>query len=167
MKNKLMELGRSMVEMLGVLAIIGVLSIVGIQGYKKAMLKIKANDAWESVMRWRNEVHAMRTVGITCTGNWAISADKPSIQKYLPGAGNYSYFDRPEFLPPFADSAEDFAMYVKCDDALSEVQMRNIHVNGLCYTILPDPTTIKTDYIQKTIDGVVYKCYRRESTVEL
>lgn len=43
MKN-LTELGRSMVEMLGVLAIIGVLSIVGIQGYKKAMNKMKANE---------------------------------------------------------------------------------------------------------------------------
>ena len=42
--KKLMEMGRSMVEMLGVLAIIGVLSIVGIQGYKKAMLKHKANE---------------------------------------------------------------------------------------------------------------------------
>lgn len=38
------ELGRSMVEMLGVLAIIGVLSIVGIAGYKKAMNKIRANE---------------------------------------------------------------------------------------------------------------------------
>ena len=38
------ESGRSMVEMLGVLAIIGVLSIVGIQGYKQAMNKIKANE---------------------------------------------------------------------------------------------------------------------------
>ena len=45
MKKNLMELGRSMVEMLGVLAIIGVLSIVGIQGYKKAMNKHKANEA--------------------------------------------------------------------------------------------------------------------------
>ena len=38
------ECGRSMVEMLGVLAIIGVLSIVGIQGYKKAMNKMRANE---------------------------------------------------------------------------------------------------------------------------
>lgn len=40
MKN---ESGRSMIEMLGVLAIIGVLSVGGIAGYSKAMEKIKTN----------------------------------------------------------------------------------------------------------------------------
>ena len=39
-----MEFGRSMVEMLGVLAIIGVLSVVGIAGYKKAINKVYANE---------------------------------------------------------------------------------------------------------------------------
>ena len=38
------ETGRSMVEMLGVLAIIGVLSIAGIAGYSMALKKAKAND---------------------------------------------------------------------------------------------------------------------------
>ena len=38
------ETGRSMVEMLGVLAIIGVLSIGGIQGYTYAMNKYRANN---------------------------------------------------------------------------------------------------------------------------
>ena len=41
---KQLEYGRSMVEILGVLAIIGVLSIGGIQGYKYAMDKHRAND---------------------------------------------------------------------------------------------------------------------------
>ena len=35
--------GRSMIEMLGVLAIIGVLSVGGIAGYYKAMEKFKQN----------------------------------------------------------------------------------------------------------------------------
>ena len=35
--------GRSMVEMLGVLAIIGVLSVGAISGYSKAMFKYKLN----------------------------------------------------------------------------------------------------------------------------
>ena len=39
-----MEKGRSMVEMLGVLAIIGVLSVGGIYGYTVAMNKYKANE---------------------------------------------------------------------------------------------------------------------------
>ena len=38
------ECGRSMVEMLGVLAIIGVLSITGIYGYTIAMRKYRANE---------------------------------------------------------------------------------------------------------------------------
>ena len=37
------ECGRSMIEMLGVLAIIGVLSVGGIAGYSKAMEKFKVN----------------------------------------------------------------------------------------------------------------------------
>ncbi|MBQ8870710.1 MAG: hypothetical protein IJ019_04980 [Alphaproteobacteria bacterium] len=41
--RKVCEFGRSMVEMLGVLAIIGVLSVGGIAGYSKAMEKYKLN----------------------------------------------------------------------------------------------------------------------------
>jgi len=41
MKNN--EHGRSMIEMLGVLAIIGVLSLAGVSGYQKAMAKHKIN----------------------------------------------------------------------------------------------------------------------------
>ena len=37
--------GRSMIEMLGVLAIIGVLSVGGIAGYSKAMEQFKVNKA--------------------------------------------------------------------------------------------------------------------------
>ena len=44
---KFNELGRSMVEMLGVLAIIGVLSVGVISGYSKAMTKYKLNKQAE------------------------------------------------------------------------------------------------------------------------
>ncbi len=43
------ENGRSMIEMLGVLAIIGVLSVSGIAGFSKAMMKFKVN-------KWLNDV---------------------------------------------------------------------------------------------------------------
>ncbi len=46
---KFNELGRSMVEMLGVLAIIGVLSVGAISGYSKAMLKYKLNKQAEQL----------------------------------------------------------------------------------------------------------------------
>lgn len=41
--------GRSMVEMLGVLAIIGVLSVGGIAGYSKAMAKFKTSKAMDQI----------------------------------------------------------------------------------------------------------------------
>ncbi len=41
--NRVGQCGRSMIEMLGVLAIIGVLSVGGIAGYSKAMEKFKIN----------------------------------------------------------------------------------------------------------------------------
>lgn len=41
--------GRSMVEMLGVLAIIGVLSVGGIAGYSKAMTKFKISKSMDQV----------------------------------------------------------------------------------------------------------------------
>ncbi len=48
MKN-ITQSGRSMVEMLGVLAIIGVLSVGGIAGYSKAMNKYKINKTTDQV----------------------------------------------------------------------------------------------------------------------
>ncbi|MBR3502200.1 MAG: hypothetical protein IKO06_04765 [Alphaproteobacteria bacterium] len=43
------ESGRSMIEMLGVLAIIGVLSVGGIAGYSKAMMKYRINKTIEQI----------------------------------------------------------------------------------------------------------------------
>ena len=48
-KIKKNESGRSMVEMLGVLAVIGVLSVGGIAGYKMAMEKITTNEILQLV----------------------------------------------------------------------------------------------------------------------
>ena len=47
--NDICCLGRSMIEMLGVLAIIGVLSVAGIAGYSKAMTKWKINKTIEQI----------------------------------------------------------------------------------------------------------------------
>ena len=48
---KTIESGRSMIEMLGVLAIIGVLSIGGIAGYTMAMNKFRANEIVNAVVQ--------------------------------------------------------------------------------------------------------------------
>ena len=47
--NHTQESGRSMVEMLGVLAIVGVLSVGGIAGYSQAMSKFKVTKAMDQV----------------------------------------------------------------------------------------------------------------------
>lgn len=71
MKQSWMELGRSMVEMLGVLAVIGVLSIVGITGYKKAMNKIRANEVLDIAMKVQNENLAWLTLHPNATTSTA------------------------------------------------------------------------------------------------
>ncbi len=51
--------GRSMIEMLGVLAIIGVLSVGGIAGYSKAMTKFKVNKIIDEVMITANNIKTL------------------------------------------------------------------------------------------------------------
>ena len=52
MNFKKLESGRSMVEMLGVLAIIGVLSVGGIAGYSLSMRRHRANQIVDSVAKY-------------------------------------------------------------------------------------------------------------------
>ncbi|MBR3676427.1 MAG: type II secretion system protein [Alphaproteobacteria bacterium] len=51
--------GRSMIEMLGVLAIIGVLSVGGLAGYSKAMTRYKVNKTTEEVMLIANSIRSV------------------------------------------------------------------------------------------------------------
>ena len=53
------ENGRSMVEMLGVLAIIGVLSAGGLAGYSKAMFKHKLNTTMEQITMLVTNIRTM------------------------------------------------------------------------------------------------------------
>ena len=57
MKNN--QNGRSMVEMLGVLAIIGVLSAGGLAGYSKAMFKHKLNNTMEQITMLVTNIRTM------------------------------------------------------------------------------------------------------------
>lgn len=78
MKKKMMQLGRSMVEMLGVLTVIGVLSIVGLQGYRRAMNKIHANELMDLVTKVYNEHYAQIVVGNSPVGGYLCSNALPS-----------------------------------------------------------------------------------------
>ena len=51
--------GRSMIEMLGVLAIIGVLSVGGIAGYSKAMMKFKINKTIDQISQIAQNVRVL------------------------------------------------------------------------------------------------------------
>ena len=51
--------GRSMIEMLGVLAIIGVLSVGGIAGYSKAMMKFKINKTMSQIAEIATNVRTL------------------------------------------------------------------------------------------------------------
>ena len=68
MKN-INESGRSMVEMLGVLAIIGVLSLGGIAGYTMAMNKYRANEIISAVVQ----------AGVDCRLRNNISGDISAV----------------------------------------------------------------------------------------
>lgn len=94
------QAGRSMVEMLGVLAIIGVLSIGGIAGYRIAMEKYKINEVINAmnivVIQSRDAIYNCKDkmeinlgnklkAEVTCEGyddlnTFYISLDTPSIQ---------------------------------------------------------------------------------------
>lgn len=52
---KINQSGRSMIEMLGVLAIIGVLSVGGIAGYSKALTRWKINKTTEQIVNFVTE----------------------------------------------------------------------------------------------------------------
>ena len=75
MKNTKTQIGRSMIEMLGVLAIVGVLSVGGLAGYARAMRTHKVNMASNYIDQVRQEIVARVTAGtflpkgssITCT----------------------------------------------------------------------------------------------------
>ncbi len=66
--------GRSMIEMLGVLAIIGVLSVGGIAGYSKAMTKYRINKTIEQITLIAGNVRTFfapqkNYVGVDCHSN--------------------------------------------------------------------------------------------------
>ena len=69
------EKGRSMVEMLGVLAIIGVLSVGGIYGYTVAMNKYKANEVAQAM----NMYGVMALSANGGTGNANLTANQAGV----------------------------------------------------------------------------------------
>lgn len=92
--------GRSMIEMLGVLAIVGVLSVAGIAGYSKAMAKYKTNKLIDQVS---NIVANVRTTfagqgdykGLNAETAYKLGIYPEEIAKGCDGRDDYMYCPRP------------------------------------------------------------------------
>ncbi|MCP4395413.1 MAG: type II secretion system protein [Alphaproteobacteria bacterium] len=55
----LMQSGRSMIEMLGVLAIVGILSVGALSGYSMAMSNLKANEAINEIRHYMVDIRTL------------------------------------------------------------------------------------------------------------
>ena len=84
------EPGRSMVEMLGVLAIIGVLSIGGIAGYTMAMNRYKANQILDLASKLSMAVQA-RTPIANPTSSWNDQLQLNHIAEQIYNESGVSY----------------------------------------------------------------------------
>ena len=85
--------GRSMIEMLGVLAIIGVLSVGGIAGYSKAMMKFKINKTIDQISQMvantRTLYARQRNYG-NLNEKVAYKANLAPREMFEGGSGDYS-----------------------------------------------------------------------------
>ena len=68
--NKMLQSGRSMVEMLGVLAIVGVLSLGGIMGYSYGIDKYHANTIINEIMLRTADFAAQKLRGGDIEDTW-------------------------------------------------------------------------------------------------
>ena len=105
---KINELGRSMVEMLGVLAVIGVLSIGAIQGYKYAFNKYNANETINELNLRANDISQRmeRLIELNHVGN--IDMEMGNITRT-------GYPIRARMHPQFIDFFEMFVSDVPSD----------------------------------------------------
>ena len=122
-KNK-QEQGRSMVEMLGTLAIIGVLSVGGIAGYTYSMNKYYAN-----------ELLAGASARAVIVASQLASGRKPSLTEFEKMETAGGEFDNEDI----AEFSDGFGIKV------SKVK------KSVCENLIKD--TEGTDIILKTIDG--------------
>lgn len=75
------EAGRSMVEMLGVLAIIGVLSIGGIAGYNMAMNRYRANE----IIDIASKVSVIAMSKQDCDGDYCATMNEVTTSENVAG----------------------------------------------------------------------------------
>ena len=74
-----LQYGRSMIEMLGVLAIVGVLSVGGIAGYSKAMMKFKINKTIDQISHTIANIQTLYAQQTTYAGLSVSNAIKMGV----------------------------------------------------------------------------------------
>ena len=104
MKNLNNQSGRSMIEMLGVLAIIGVLSVGGIAGYSKAMLKYKTNKTIDQIAMLTTNIRTLYAQQNTFDGLDEANATSQKLNAILMGAvpDEMQSSDQKSLVNPFA-----------------------------------------------------------------
>ena len=140
-KKSVSEIGRSMVEMLGVLAIIGVLSVAGIAGYRYAMDRYIANDV----------LHESNIRGFDVTANFK-GRRLPDIAE-IGGYAKYTGTGKPIAVYP---NPEDFSWSEYADKCPSEdlCQAFDVEVKGLnkrqCQMIMQSSWELPDAYLVST-----------------
>ncbi len=149
MKFKKLESGRSMVEMLGVLAIIGVLSVGGIAGYSLSMRRHRANQIVDAIGKYstlaygkcqqkilNGEVNSVTDAG--CRSNALIGNYEDTDLGQLPAGVtkiNHSYIE-----PSSGTGADMTVTYVSFTDEKICQAVASIVGEG-CYSISDDYDT--------------------------
>ena len=99
MKKKFMQFGRSMVEMLGVLAVVGVLSILALGGYKKAIDRARGNELIDMAMKTYQAGLAKVFVNPDCSSTACYMYWRSSTIPNSQGAGMNIGGDKPSWIP--------------------------------------------------------------------
>ncbi len=172
------QFGRSMVEMLGVLAIIGVLSIGGIAGYSKAMEKHKINKTIDEINTTLGNVlmlvHSSNFKdSISCSFYSTTTAENCDTIQKLNIVPEHMWKNSTQIVTSTGHPA---GIAIKgYNVGLSKYQMVGFHLNNeesvnaisdnknLCISLL---TTDWTDLNISTIDGDPYTFVAPEFTID-
>ncbi len=111
------ETGRSMVEMLGVLAIIGVLSIGGIAGYVSAMNRYRANEVLDTASKYATIVYTSCQTKKTMSGTACATDGTDAVS--FDNSGVNAVADVTIGLTAVGENS--VTLSVVCDDAKAEV----------------------------------------------
>ena len=143
MKNLKNEQGRSMVEMLGVLAIIGVLTIIGVAGFRYAMNKHYANQTVNRLMKRAVVVAAQANFGQNLSLHEFDENDGEYKITLLDPTNNESFTMQVEDIPQEVCQqilGMDWKLAKMNPDNCSEETINFMFLNELtdCSTCVPD-----------------------------